>query len=202
MSPRVLKPLLVLAIVTAGIPGAGHARQKSTDGIPLPRVVFETSLGDITLELDSVNAPATVANFLDLVRAGYYDEMVFHRVIRRSIVQVGIVHADGNLRGVNYPPIPNEADNHLHNGRGTIAMARGDDPQSATTEFFINLVDNWNYNFKSYKKAEYGYAVFGRVLEGLDVADEISKVDTRRVGPFRSFPKEMVLVYSAYVIEP
>jgi len=197
-----IRVLVCITLAGTCLPAVGHARQKSTNGIPLPRAVFETSLGNITLELDSVNAPVTVANFLSLLRDGYYNEMVFHRVIRRTLVQVGIMHADGTLRGMDHPPILNEADNHLHNGRGTIAMARGDDPQSSTTEFFINLVDNWDYNFKSYKKADYGYAVFGRVLEGLDVADEISRLDTRRVGPFRTFPKEMVLVYAAYIVDP
>lgn len=197
-----LRCLWFVCAVVALVPLEGRARQKPTDGIPLPRAVFETSLGDITFELDTVNAPVTVANFLNLVRDGYYDELVFHRIVRRTLVQIGLVHADGAYRGLDRPAIPNEADNHLHHGRGTIAMARGDDPQSATTEFFINLVDNWDYDFKSYRKADFGYAVFGRVVEGLDVADRISRLETRRVGPFRTFPKEMVLVYTAHVLEP
>lgn len=202
MRERRLTLLLFIALSAAWPSPGAHARQQSTDGVQLPRVVFETSMGNITLELDSVNAPATVSNFLGLVRSGYYNELVFHRVVRRKLVQVGIMDADGAFQGLDHPPIPNEADNNVHHGRGTIAMARGEDPQSATTEFFINLGDNWDYDFESYTKDKYGYAVFGEVMEGLDVADEISKLETRRLGPFRTFPKEMVLVYAAYVLDP
>ena len=191
----------VLVLLAASIAPSAEARQPS-EGVPLPRVVFETSMGPITLELDSVNAPATTRNFLALVRAGYYDDMIFHRVIRRKLIQVGVLNADGNLVGLDHPPVPNEADNRRHHGRGTVAMARGSDPQSATTEFFINLSDNWEFNFKSYQPDEYGYTVFGDVVEGLRVAEEISKLDTRRLGPFRNVPKEMVLVHRARVVEP
>jgi cyclophilin family peptidyl-prolyl cis-trans isomerase len=174
--------------------------QKPTEGIPLPRVLLQTSMGDITLELDSVNAPVTVANFLKLVGDGFYEEIVFHRVVRRAVVQAGIMDGEGNLKGMDFEPIPNEADNHLHNGTKTVAMARGEDPQSATTEFFFNVKDNWNYNFEGYGRDDHGYAVFGEVVEGWDIVERISRFDTKRLGPFRTFPKTMVMIYAAYIL--
>lgn len=189
--------LILLAVLFC--PTSGQlAAQKSTDGIPLPRVALQTSMGDIVIELDSVNAPVTVANFLGLVAEGFYEEIVFHRVIRRAVVQVGVMDGEGNMKGLGFPSIINEADNHRHNGRGTVAMARSEDPQSATTEFFFNVKDNWDYNFKGYTRADYGYAVFGDVVEGWDIVDAISRLDTKRLGPFRTFPKTMVMIYSAY----
>jgi cyclophilin family peptidyl-prolyl cis-trans isomerase len=190
---RTLKRFPAFAGVLAILALPGSAQ--SPDG--LSYVVFETSLGDFTIEVDSLAAPVTATNFLRLVDDGFYDDLIFHRVLRRAVVQIGVLNADGEMQGLYIPPIKNEADNRLHNGRGTVAMARGDAPESANTEFFVNVKDNWNYNFQNYTRAGHGYAVFGKVVEGMDVIDAISTLETHRLGPFREMPKTMVIVYRA-----
>ena len=143
-------------------------------------VVISTSLGDITLELDKEKAPGTVENFINLVESGYYDETIFHRVIDGFMVQGGGLTADMRTKPSGTQPIQNEANNGLPNDRGTIAMARTNDPHSATSQFFINHKDNSFLNHSSETMRGWGYAVFGKVTDGMDVVDAIAVVDTVR----------------------
>jgi cyclophilin family peptidyl-prolyl cis-trans isomerase len=153
----------------------------STAALPLlaaePKVLMETSLGSITLELYPDKAPATAANFLRYVDEGFYNGTVFHRVIGGFMIQGGGM--DRALhRKETHEPIPNEADNGLTNRRGTIAMARTSQPDSATSQFFINLVDNSFLDFREKNRRGWGYAVFGRVIDGMDTVDKIAKLPT------------------------
>lgn len=148
-----------------------------------PKVLFKTSLGDITVELYPQKAPKSVDNFLTYVKSGFYDGTLFHRVIADFMVQGG-----GFTKDLRQKPtraaIPIESKNGLSNLRGTLAMARTDDPNSATAQFFINTVDNQRLDYSS--EASPGYAVFGKVTAGLDVVDKIRAVQTGAQGPFRS----------------
>ncbi len=165
-----------------------------------PQVVMHTSKGDITLELYPEQAPKSVENFLRYVREGAYSGSIFHRVIKGFMIQGGGFGKDLQKLPVAHPPIENEADNGLRNQRGTIAMARTSDPNSATNQFFINTVDNDFLNFTSRTPQGWGYAVFGKVVEGMDVVDAIAKSKTGARGPFRSdVPEETVEIVS---VEP
>jgi cyclophilin family peptidyl-prolyl cis-trans isomerase len=142
-----------------------------------PRVLMETSQGNITIELDAVHAPSTVANFLRYVDEGFYAGTVFHRVIDNFMIQGGGM--DASLRQKEtHAPIPNEADNGSKNLRGTIAMARTGQPHSATAQFFINLVDNGFLDFREKSRRGWGYAVFGRVSDGMATVDRMAKLPT------------------------
>jgi peptidyl-prolyl cis-trans isomerase B (cyclophilin B) len=158
------------------------------------RVVLETSKGRIVIELDPDKAPQTVNNFLDYVKAGHYDGTIFHRVIPGFMIQGGGFDS-GMRQKSTRSPISNEADNGLLNSRGTIAMARTGDPHSASAQFFINVVDNTFLNFKSKTPQGWGYAVFGKVVEGMDVADSIAAVKTKA----QDVPVEPVIIQKASV---
>jgi peptidyl-prolyl cis-trans isomerase A (cyclophilin A) len=161
-------------LATLGLALAGEVRAAGEN----PRVVLETSLGPITIELDPARAPTTVENFLKYVDSGYYDNLVFHRVIPGFMVQAGGYddQLEEKLNGQR-PPIKNEGNNGLKNERGTIAMARRSQPDSASAQFFINLVDN-SRNLGPGGVDEYGYAVFGKVVDGMGVVDKIAAVQT------------------------
>lgn len=165
-----------------------------------PRVLISTSSGDITVELDKTKAPATTENFLSYVKAGFFDGTIFHRVIPGFMIQGGGFTADMHQKPAS-PPIANEADNGLLNNRGTIAMARTPDPHSASSQFFINLVDNDFLNHKAKTAAGWGYAVFGAVVEGLDVVDAIAGVPTGTHGPHCDVPREPVIMERVTVVE-
>ncbi|MCG6859829.1 MAG: peptidyl-prolyl cis-trans isomerase [Chromatiaceae bacterium] len=151
------------------------------------KVLIETNKGSITVELDRDKAPKTVDNFLGYVDEGFYDGTIFHRVIDGFMIQGG--GFDQNMKQKpTHDPIENEADNGLQNQRGTIAMARTGDPNSATAQFFINHKDNDFLNHKSKDRRGWGYAVFGKVTQGMDVVDEIA---TTRTGPGGPFPKDV-----------
>lgn len=165
-----------------------------------PRVVLSTSLGTITLELLSDVAPVTVDNFVAYVRAGHYDQTIFHRVIPGFMVQGGGFDSAMYQRPTR-APITNEADNGRRNDRGTIAMARTSDPHSATGQFFINVADNDFLNHTERTSAGWGYAVFGRVVEGMEVVDNIVQVPTGRSGPHENVPREPVVIESAVIDE-
>jgi cyclophilin family peptidyl-prolyl cis-trans isomerase len=156
-------------------------------------VRFQTSKGDFTVELDEAAAPVTVKNFLRYVDEGFFDGTVFHRVIPGFMVQGGGLDADLAQKRT-HAPIENEAANGLKNKRGTLAMARTNDINSATAQFFVNLVDN---DFLDHKPGSYGYAVFGRVIEGMDVVDRIAQVRTGRRKGHDDVPVEDVPVHSA-----
>ncbi len=162
-------------------------------------VKLHTNHGVITLELDAEKAPVTVANFLAYVESGHYDNTVFHRVIDGFMIQGG-----GFEPGMNQKPtgeqIKNEADNGLKNERGTIAMARTQAPHSATAQFFINVADNDFLNHRSPDLQGWGYCVFGKVSEGMDVVDAIRKVKTGSSGFHQDVPKEDVIIERAEVI--
>jgi peptidyl-prolyl cis-trans isomerase B (cyclophilin B) len=156
-------------------------------------VVIETSKGDITLELDKEKAPKTVENFLMYINEGFYDGTIFHRVIKRFMIQGGGYDQSYDKRETR-GPILNEADNGLKNNRGTVSMARTGDPHSATAQFFINHKDNAALDHRN-KGAGWGYAVFGHVVKGMDVVDAIAAVKTGRGGPFpKDAPQEMVVI--------
>jgi len=159
---------------------------------------FETSLGDFTIELFETEAPLSSKNFLDYVDAGHFDDTVFHRVIPGFVIQGGGMTADMKQKSTR-SPIRNEADNGLKNRRGTLSMARTNDPHSATSQFFVNLVDN---AFLDPGRGGAGYAVFGHVTEGMSVVDAIAKVKTGRKGMHDDVPVEPVLVKSAKRIAP
>ncbi len=164
-------------------------------------VVISTSLGDITLELHKEKAPGTVENFINLVESGYYDETIFHRVIDGFMVQGGGLTADMRTKPSGTQPIQNEANNGLPNDRGTIAMARTGDPHSATSQFFINHKDNSFLNHSSETMRGWGYAVFGKVTDGMDVVDAIAVVDTGNFQQYADVPVEPIMIQSISVME-
>ena len=165
-----------------------------------PRVMFETSLGNIVVELDPKAAPKTVENFLQYVRDKHYDGTIFHRVIPGFMAQGGgfdVAYTQKPTRA----PVENEAANGLKNTRGTIAMARTGAPHSASSQFFINTVDNAFLDYKAPTPQGYGYTVFGKVVEGMDVVEKIEKTPTGSGGPFRSdVPREVVLIKQARIL--
>lgn len=167
-----------------------------------PKVKMTTSKGEILIELYPDKAPATVQNFLRYVNDGAYDGTIFHRVIKGFMNQGGGFTPELEKRPTKYPPIKNEADNGLRNLRGTIAMARTGDPHSATNQFFINTADNTFLNHKDKSMAGWGYTVFGKVTDGMEVVNSIANVRTGPRGPFRSdVPLETVEIISIKVVE-
>lgn len=189
--------------VLAGLSAASAAGQQMP---PNPHVQVETSLGSFEMELYRDRVPATVVNFLIYVRDGYYDGTVFHRVIRNLIVQGGGMvvgeedRLEPKLEGLR-GTIVNQATRSLLNVRGTVAMARGAAPDSARQQFFINLDNNDNFNYRNGSPSGIGYAVFGRVTEGMDVVDEIGRVRTGSQGRMRDVPREPVVIRSITQIE-
>jgi peptidyl-prolyl cis-trans isomerase A (cyclophilin A) len=181
-----LKTLLACAALTFGATAAAQG--------PAPRVALETTQGRIVIELAPKEAPKTVDNFLAYVKAGHYDGTVFHRVIPSFMIQGGGFGADMSERPTR-APIPLESRNGLKNERGTVAMARRSDPDSATAQFFINVVDNPRLDYPSFDGN--GYAVFGKVVEGMDVVDRIRDVPTETRGPHQNVPVKPVTIKSA-----
>ncbi len=192
MSPMAV--LLAAAMFSAE--GASPAAEPAGDA---PRVALETSFGKIVLELDRKLAPKSVDNFLGYVRAGHYDGTIFHRVIPGFMVQGGGFDTEMRQKRVG-APVENEAANGLKNGRGTVAMARTGDPHSATAQFFINTVDNRALDFRSTTPQGWGYAVFGRIVEGMDVVDRIEKVATTSRAGHQNVPSEPVTLTKAVVL--
>jgi len=162
-----------------------------------PVVIMSTSKGDIKIELFKDKAPISVENFLSYAGDGYYDGTIFHRVIPNFMVQGGGFTPDFSQKPTK-PPIKNEAENGLKNERGTLAMARTQVVDSATSQFFINLVDN---SFLDNGVRDYGYAVFGKVIDGMDVVDQIAAVETGNNGMYGDVPKEEIVINSVKVVE-
>lgn len=166
----------------------------------MKKATIETNMGSISLELDEAKAPITVANFLAYAKDGHYDGTIFHRVIDGFMIQGG-----GFTRSMDQKPtkapIRNEASNGLSNKRGTIAMARTMVVDSATSQFFINLVDNEFLDFRGPDPRTYGYAVFGKVTDGMDVVDKIAKVKTANSGMHQNVPEEPVTIKKVHVAE-
>jgi peptidyl-prolyl cis-trans isomerase B (cyclophilin B) len=188
-----MKSLLVLALFFFGAqPLNGNTAQAAEN----PRVALDTSKGRIVLELFADKAPNSVENFLAYVESGYYDGTIFHRVIPKFMIQGGGFTAGMKMKP-GRSPIRNEADNGLRNERGTIALARTPDPHSASSQFFINTVDNDFLNHTRKDPRGWGYAVFGRVVEGMEVVDAISAVKTGIQGMYQDVPVEPVLITRA-----
>ncbi|WP_434353640.1 peptidylprolyl isomerase [Psychrobacter sp. HD31] len=165
----------------------------------MPVVQLETSKGNITLELNSEKAPKTVENFLNYVKSGHYDGTIFHRVIDGFMVQGGGMDTNMNEKPTN-APVENEADNGLSNDTGTIAMARTQDPHSATGQFFINVANNSFLNHTGKNPMGWGYAVFGKVTEGMDVVEAIKGVATGNHGFHQDVPKEAIVINTATIM--
>ena len=169
------------------------AGQSSADETK-PRVLMLTSMGDIVIELDPQKAPKTVANFLQYVDDGFYNGTIFHRVIASFMIQGGGFNAEMEKKETR-APITNEADNGLRNTAGSIAMARTGDPHSATAQFFINVANNTALDHREkFSSQSWGYAVFGRVVEGMDVVRAIKGVGTTTKGHYRDLPKETITI--------
>ena len=161
-----------------------------------PHVLLDTTNGQIEIEQDPVKAPISTKNFLEYVDSGFYNNTIFHRVIPGFMVQGGGFTTDMQQKATK-EPIKNEADNGLRNLRGTVAMARTADKDSATSQFFLNVADN---AFLDHGQRDFGYAVFGKVVKGMDVADKISQVQTHDVGPYQNVPSKPVVILSAKVL--
>ena len=165
-----------------------------------PRVNMQTSLGNIVIELDAEKAPKTTENFLTYVREGFYDGTIFHRVINNFMVQGGGFDATMKQKQT-HAPVENEANNGLKNDRYTLAMARTADPHSATAQFFINVADNDFLNFTAPTPNGWGYAVFGKVVEGTEVVDKMKVVKTGNRGFHQDVPAENIVIEKATVVE-
>lgn len=165
-----------------------------------PQVLLSTSRGDIKLELYEDKAPKSVENFLAYARSGHYEGTIFHRVIPGFMVQGGGLTRDLAVKSTR-SPIENEADNGLSNRRGTVALARKGDPHSATAQFFVNLVDNYKLDHVSdASPGSWGYAVFGKVIEGMDVVDAIAQVETTARDGRRDVPREPVVIENVKIL--
>jgi peptidyl-prolyl cis-trans isomerase B (cyclophilin B) len=184
---------LLLAVTIGFAPAVGCSTEKPTKGDGKVNVKVETSMGDIVLELDKDKAPETVANFVEYANAGFYDGTIFHRVIAGFMIQGGGFDADMSQKKTR-TPIRNEADNGLKNDTGTIAMARTPDPDSATAQFFINVKDNGFLNHTAPTMQGWGYAVFGKVTDGMDVVHAIEKVGTTSRMGMQDVPVETVVI--------
>lgn len=180
----------VLAI-TVQVPSQVWAQEAKA-----PTVILVTTMGEIVIELEPDKAPASVENFLKYVDGGFYDGTIFHRVIKQFMIQGGGFTEDMTKKKTR-GGVPNEADNGLSNARGTVAMARTGDPHSATAQFFINTADNKALDHKAKTAQEWGYTVFGKVVEGMDVVDDIESVKTSSKGSFRDVPSELVIIIEA-----
>ena len=169
-----------------------------------PIVLLKTTEGDIYIELYPDKAPKTVKQFLRYVKEGFYNGIIFHRVIPGFVIQAGGFDKNFRYRKPKYPPVPNEADNGLKNVRGSVAMARTSDPHSANAQFFINLRDNHFLDFRSKTPQGWGYAVFGKVIRGMDVVDKIASIPTKTVmtpyGVMRDVPEKPVVIVEAKVL--
>ncbi len=191
--------VFVFTLLAVAVPPPTAAQEPP----PNPRVVVETSMGDFTIELLRPDARVSVANFLTYVQDGYYDGTIFHRVLRGGIVQGGGLTEDlmpklEGLRGA----ILNEATNRVSNRRGTVAMARLGEPNTARAQFFINMDNNSTFDHRDRTNQGFGYAVFGRVVDGMDVVNDISRVRTTRVDQMQNVPREPVVIETIRRLEP
>ncbi len=192
------RPMLytcLACLVLVGLFAVAGAGSAAADDQTNPQVVFETNMGNFTLELDRAKAPITVENFLKYVDSGHFNGTIFHRVIPGFMIQGGGFTED-NREKPSGAGIKNEAGNGLKNARGTVAMARTSDPNSATAQFFVNLVDN-SFLDRERTADRVGYAVFGKVVEGMDVVDAMAKVPTTQTRVSEGYPTKPIVVKSA-----
>ena len=201
--------LLKMALCSFALAFVLNSCSKKTDEAVMPiieetsmtQITIKTSMGDIHLELDGDKAPITVENFVSIAKSGYYEGTIFHRVINGFMVQGGGLNADMSNKSSGTAPIQNEANNGLANDRGTVAMARTMEPHSATGQFFINHKDNGFLNHTGENAQGWGYAVFGKVTEGMDVVDAIADVATGSSGGHQDVPLEVINIESVIVTE-
>jgi peptidyl-prolyl cis-trans isomerase B (cyclophilin B) len=187
--------------LTCEAAGKPKKAEKTPVSQAAPEVKLHTTLGDVVIKLDAAKAPVSVENFLTYVKNGHYDGTIFHRVIPGFMAQGGGFTEKWDQKPTG-APIKNEADNGVLNKRGTIAMARTSDPQSATAQFFINYSDNAFLDFKSPNPQGWGYAVFGEVVSGMDVVDKMATVPTGRGGPMPTdVPQTAIVIEKASVVE-
>lgn len=196
-----MKGLVAALVLTVGIvkadvmPGSIPLQAPASKEQKNVQIIIDTNLGTFTAELYPAKAPATVSNMLAYIEAKFYDQTVFHRVIDGFMIQGGGFTRDMIQKKTN-PPIKNEADNGLKNERGTLAMARTMIVDSASSQFFVNLVNNAYLDFKNKSDQGWGYCVFGKVIDGMDVVDKIAKVKTDFSGRFQNVPVEPVMINS------
>jgi cyclophilin family peptidyl-prolyl cis-trans isomerase len=201
------KYLLISLLLLAAAPATAQtSKTPATPAAPAPaatdpQVLMHTSAGDITLELYADKSPKSVANFLRYVHEGFYAGTVFHRVIPGYLIQGGLYTAELQPRRT-HSPVPSEADNGLSNLRGTVAVARGADPNSGTSQFFINLVDDRRLDYVGNQSGlTWGYTVFAKVIKGMDVVDKIAALPTHAQGPFAAdVPSPLVVIESVNVV--
>ena len=194
---KCLIPLILAVMLFGPSPSQGEPAEKKSakkkQAAANSVITLSTTLGNITIELNSEKAPITVKNFLSYVDAGFYDGTIFHRVIPNFMIQGGGFTKDMKQKQTR-PPIKNEADNGLRNSHGTVSMARTSDVNSVTSQFFINLKDN---TFLDHMVRDFGYAVFGKVVKGMDVVDKIAAVQTGNRGMQQNVPIKEVVIKSA-----
>ena len=183
--------ILTLTILLIAMTSIASADPQSKDDTT--KVVISTNLGDITVLLYGKESPISVKNFLAYADTGFYGGLIFHRVIPGFMVQGGGLTKNLMKRQTVYSPIKNESDNRVKNDRGTVAMARTQDPHSATSQFFINVVDNTSLDMSA---RGWGYAVFGKVIEGMEIVDKIAGTKTQTVGGFKDVPVEPIIIVS------
>jgi peptidyl-prolyl cis-trans isomerase B (cyclophilin B) len=188
--------LIMMFFLTTSLSFATETKMSDTQ----PKVKLQTTLGVIIIQLDAEKAPLSTKNFLTYVKEGFYDGTIFHRVIPGFMAQGGGFTTDFEQKPV-HDPIKNEADNGLKNTRGTLAMARTPDPDSATAQFFINYKDNTFLDYKSSTPSGWGYAVFGEVIEGMDVVDAMTKTPTGNRGGHQDVPKTDIIIEKAEIVE-
>jgi len=189
----------ILVILACGLPILCAGIADTAEPAKNPVVLMETNLGNMKLELFAKEAPISVKNFLDYVNNGFYTGTIFHRVIPNFMIQGGGFTADLKQKKTN-PPIKNEADNGLKNLTGTLSMARTMDVDSATSQFFINVVDNGFLDYRDNTPQGYGYAVFGKVSEGMDVVNKIVAIRTGTQKTFQNVPETTVVIKSMKVL--
>lgn len=191
----------ILPIASANHHGEEEAKKEnSTSENSKTMVILQTSAGEIEIELNAEKAPESVANFLEYAKAGHYDGVIFHRVIKGFMIQGGGFEP-GMKQKDTRAPIKNEANNGLLNEKYTLAMARTADPHSASSQFFINTTDNEFLNFSSETQQGWGYAVFAKVVSGQEVVDKIENVETGQSGPFGDVPLEDIVIESVVISE-
>ena len=191
---------VLIAILLAAWPLSVHAEQtkEETKLQTRPTVVMETSMGKIRIELFVEEAPITTANFRRYVKESFYDGLILHRVMRTFVIQGGGFLPGMERRPPTHPPIENEAASGMTNKRGTLSMARTNNINSATSQFFINLKDNATLDHRGESPARFGYAVFGRVIEGMEVVDTIAATATTSVGRYRNVPEKDIVIIKSY----
>ena len=202
---RIIFTFLLLGALTNVIAQDSDTDSEETDEeTENPKVLFDTSLGTFMVELYPDKAPLTVQHFLKLIDEDYYDGLIFHRVMKDFVIQTGSFNQELEYQSVE-DTVKNEADNELSNKKGTLAMARGDDPDSASSDFYINLKDNYALDREGRSNNPHGYTVFGKVIRGMDIIEKIAEVDTETKklvkNDWENFPVDNIVIKQASTYE-